>query len=108
MSLYETLRLVSEALTEMYSDSGVAISAPRLSQERSHLVIVLPGLSRSALKMAVQPLTLSVFPRSSHIVSEALTLTAPASALMPSLPRPYRSWPHSWLFERFTCVSEAL
>ena len=67
----------------MYSASGLAISGPRLSKERSHVVILLVGLSRRALKMIVQPSTPKRLLRRLHSVSDAVTLRASDSAVMP-------------------------
>ena len=76
--------MVSDALTEIYSASGLAISGPRRSLERSHVVILLVGLSRRALKMMVQPSTPSLLLQRLHSVSDALPFSASAMALMPS------------------------
>ena len=63
--------LVTDAQTEIYSASGLAMAEPSLSSERSHVAILLVGLSRRALKTMVQPSTPSSFSRRLHSVSEA-------------------------------------
>ena len=67
---------VSQGVNEIYSASGLAILGPSSSNERPHVVILLVGLSRRALKMIVQPSTPSSLPHSLHSVSEALTAMA--------------------------------
>ena len=48
---------VSEAVAEIYSASGLAISVLSLASERFNVVILLAGLSRSAWKMMVHSST---------------------------------------------------
>ena len=77
--LPRTLHSVTIVEAERYSASGVAIPGPKFSPDRSHVVILLVGLSRRALKMLVQPSTPRLLPRTLTHSSRAVTAWPPRS-----------------------------